>query len=165
MYKAKLAEQAERCARRESIDRSARVKARDGHRSGRRPGVSSTMARDARTRPNARRPRARARDDRARDRSSASRVESSRVGSIRSIDRTNDRTNGRRSNERTIDARRVMRVDARAVRGRRRVRGWWAGKGWRTRDEGRIDAVPSVRDVHEVVNLERGGNGVRIEAV
>lgn len=70
-----------------------------------RSGVSSTTARDARRRPRRDRDaRARARE-RPRARSSASRVESSRFGSIRfdrAIDRTNDRTNGRRI-ERTND--------------------------------------------------------------
>lgn len=117
VYKAKLAEQAERCARMNASNRSARVdKEWDGRRRRDDGRVSrrrwrATRGRD-RTRTTA---RARARDDRARDRSSASRVESSRVGSIRSIDRSNERPNEwapiERTNDRcaTRDARRRAR--------------------------------------------------------
>ena len=118
VYKAKLAEQAERCARMNASNRSARVdKEWDGRRRRDDGRVSrrrwrATRGRD-RTRTTA---RARARDDRARDRSSASRVESSRFGSIRfdrSIERTTERMGApiERTNDRcaTRDARRRAR--------------------------------------------------------
>ena len=136
VYKAKLAEQAERCARMNASNRSARVdKEWDGRRRRDDGRVSrrrwrATRGRD-RTRTTA---RAREREDRGRraSRVESSRVESIRIDSIRSIDRTNDRTNGRadRTNERSM-------CDACAGGGR--------GRGWRTRDEGRIDASPRPR--------------------
>ena len=116
--------------------------------------------------------RARTRDDRARDRSSASRVESSRFGSIRfdrSIERTTERMGApiERTNDRcaTRDARRrahhVACVDACAGGGR--------GRGWRTRDEGRIDASPRPRADRgrgaRARAREAEGTRVRIEAV
>jgi hypothetical protein len=108
VYKAKLAEQAERCARMNASNRSARVdKEWDGRRRRDDGRVSrrrwrATRGRD-RTRTTA---RAREREDRGRraSRVESSRVESIRIDSIRSIDRTNDRTNGRadRTNERSM---------------------------------------------------------------
>ena len=106
VYKAKLAEQAERCARMNASNRSARVeKEWDGRRVGTTVGVSSTMARDARTRPNANdRARARARRPRARSiERVARRVESIRIDSIdRSIERTTERMGADRTNERSM---------------------------------------------------------------
>ena len=118
VYKAKLAEQAERCAR----HRIARANG-DGRRAGRRGRVSRRRRRATRERDrDATETRAREREsDRARDRAHA-RVESSRFGSIRfdrSIDRTNDRPTEwapDRTNERSV-------CDARAGGGR--------GRGWR----------------------------------
>jgi len=109
VYKAKLAEQAERCARMNASNRSARVgKEWDGRR---RVGTTAgCLVDDGARRAEATervRPRARARARRPRARSIervARRVESIRIDSIRSIDRTNDRTNGRadRTNERSM---------------------------------------------------------------
>ena len=167
VYKAKLAEQAERCAR----HRIARANG-DGRRAGRRGRMSRRRRRATRERDrDATETRARARaSDRARDRAHA-RVESSRFGSIRfdSIDRSIERTTDRMgagSNERTIGVRRVMRVDARDVRVRRRARGWWTGKGVETRDEGRIDASPaSPRGSRARGTNARRSERVRIEGV
>ena len=145
VYKAKLAEQAERCARNRIARRRVHERGRSsvGNAVGGLVDDGARRAEATETRPNA---RACARDDRARDRSRhASRIESIRIDSIRSSDRTNERTNGRRI-ERTIDrcATRDARRRARSSRSRR-VRGWWTGKGVETRDEGRIDASPRPR--------------------
>ena len=172
MYKAKLAEQAERCARMNASNRSARVeKEWDGRRVGTTAGClvdDGARRADATERE---RPRARTRETTARAidraRRASSRVESDRS---RSIDRTNDRTNGRRSNERTIDARRVMRVDARIV-AVVDVCAVVGGEGVETRDEGRIDASPRPRAdrgrgarAREAEGTRPNRSGVRREA-
>ncbi len=165
VYKAKLAEQAERCAR----HRIARANG-DGRRAGRRGRVSRRRRRATRGGDrDATETRARARgSDRARDRArrASSRVDSDRFDSIeRSIERTTERM-GAGSNERTIGVRRVMRVDARERRVRRRARGWWTGKGVETRDEGRIDASPaSPRGSRARGTNARRSERVRIEGV
>ncbi len=139
VYKAKLAEQAERCARMNASNRSARVgKEWDGRR---RVGTTAgCLVDDGARRAEATervRPRARARETTARAIDRVTRRASSRFGSIR-FDRAIERTNDRCA---TRDARRrahhVARVDACAGGGR--------GRGWRTRDEGRIDASPRPR--------------------
>ena len=97
VYKAKLAEQAERCARMNASNRSARVeKEWDGRRVGTTAGClvdDGARRADATERE---RPRARTRETTARAidraRRASSRVESSRIDSIRSIDRSNERT-------------------------------------------------------------------------
>lgn len=145
--------------------------------SGRRPGVSSTIARDARTRPNAN-DRARARERGPRASRVARRVESSRVDSDRfdSIDRSNERPNewARRSNERTIDARRVMRVDARITSRastRARVVGGEGGgeramKGGSTRPRvpARIEGAGRAGRAREAEGTRPNRSGVRREA-
>ena len=161
VYKAKLAEQAERCARMNASNRSARVeKEWDGRRVGTTAGClvdDGARRADATERE---RPRARERERTAGvARRASSRVESSRFGSIRfdrSIERTTERMGApiERTNDRcaTRDARRrahhVARVDACAGGGR--------GRGWRTRDEGRIDASPRPR-----ADRGRGARGAR----
>jgi hypothetical protein len=105
VYKAKLAEQAERCARIDREECTHEAKERDGRRSGTGGSLVDDRARrvDAnereRTRANTRETIERA-IDRARDESI--RFDSDRFDSIeRSIERTKEE---RRSNERSIDA-------------------------------------------------------------
>ena len=179
MYKAKLAEQAERCARMNASNRSARVdKEWDGRR---RVGTTAgCLVDDGARRAEATervRPRARARETTARAIDRARRA-SSRVDSDRfdSIDRSNERPNewARRSNERTIDVRRVMRVDARITSRastRARVVGGEGGgeramKGGSTRPRvpARIEGGGARARAREAEGTRPNRSGVRREA-
>ena len=128
-----------------------------------RSGVSSTTARDARTRPRRDRDARERERERPRARSSARtrRVESIRIDSIRSIDRSNERPTEwapDRTNERSV-------CDARAGGGR--GRGWrraMKGGSTRPRVPARIEGAGRARGAREAEGTRPNRSGVRREA-